>query len=209
MYKLALEAKSLDEDSIATAVSKDEINYLFSKSNIELLTENNIRFIASFAASTKDKGFALFNKQANSVDSVMKSKSYSRDIVDKILINEDIDPLRQNGNADWKQINKALTEKYDATIADRAITKAKIYSCYGKDWQEFTAALVHYTDEYEDKANLKLLDKNARYVLQHSQSKREMQSALTWNELTLAEQPGNKDFIATNAALKTKLATIN
>ena len=40
------------------------------------------------------------------------------------------------------QANKAITEKYDATTADRTISKAKIYFYYAKDKAVFCKEIV-------------------------------------------------------------------
>jgi len=93
--------------------------------------------------------------------------------------------------------------------ADQAVTKARIYAGFGKDWPVFTAALVHYTDAYEKKDDLALLNKNARYILQYSKERSELSQALNWSKLTTDKAPADTAYRRTYRELKTKLAEIN
>jgi hypothetical protein len=99
-----------------------------------------------------------------------------KNALDKKVIAEVIKSAQEqasqnNQQPDWDSLRKVITGKYNATEADRAITKAKIYASYGRDWPTFTAAIVHYTDAYEDKDDLVLMNKNANFILQQSNSK--------------------------------------
>lgn len=117
-----------------------------------------------------------------------------------------IDPAKSGGEApDWAALTTTITEKYDAVFADRTITKAKIYFYYGKDWPQFTTGIVHYTELYEDPNDLKLLNKNAKMILQYSTDKKELQSALNWSRSTVDKEPANADYQATYTALQAKV----
>ena len=109
---------------------------------------------------------------------------------------------------DWSVLNAQLTSKYDAAFADRLVNKAQIFYDYGKDWPAFTAALVRYTEKYEDHNNLPLLNKNGAMVAQFSTDKKELETALGWSKHTLEKEPGNADFQKTYEALKAKIRAL-
>jgi hypothetical protein len=71
---------------------------------------------------------------------------------------------------DWQVLGQDISTKYGDNYVDRNVTKAKIYYYYGKDWRLFSQSLVHYTEAYEDKEDFKLMNKNAKMVLQYSQN---------------------------------------
>jgi len=145
---------------------------------------------------------------AGLADAQVSNKTYPKDSLIKVQI---IDPFEQaaadNQEAPgWSELTKQLTAKYDAAFADRIVNKAQIYYDYGKDWPAFTAALVRYTEKYEDHNNLPLLNKNAAMVAQFSTDKKELETALGWSRHTLEKAPGNADYQKTSDALKAKIA---
>lgn len=128
---------------------------------------------------------------------------------DSIIIADIINPAEQDAQGeapDWAALTKTITEKYDAIYADRTVTKAIIYFTYAKDWPAFTAAIVKYTEKYEPKDNLKLLDKNARMILKNSEDKKELIAALGWSKLTVDKEPTNTAYQQTYNDLKAKIA---
>jgi len=121
-----------------------------------------------------------------------------------------IDPAEQaiNGDApDWAALTQTITKKYDATTADRTITKAKIYFYFNKDWSVFCQGIINYTNKYELANDYKLLDFNANYILKYSDDKKELETALAWSKHTLDKDPQNDAYKKTFAALNDKLAT--
>ena len=113
----------------------------------------------------------------------------------------------ENGETpDWGELNRQLNSKYDAAFADRIVNKAQVFYDYGKDWPAFTAALVRYTEKYEDHSNLALLNKNAALVVQFSTDKKELETALGWSKHALEKDSGNADYQKTCDALKAKIA---
>lgn len=113
----------------------------------------------------------------------------------------------QGQTPDWNALTVDITKKYDATYADRTVTKAIIYFSYYKDWPAFTAAIVKYTEKYESHDNLKLLNTNANYILKYSDEKKELEAALAWSKHTVEKDPENAAYKTTYAGLQEKLAT--
>jgi thioredoxin-related protein len=209
LMTLALGARTIGDNTVATKAANDYINWLGAQGPDSLYTPNNISFIALFTQSPTDKGFDLFTRHADRVDAAMHKKNFSRNTVDKIIIARDIDPCLNKDQPDsWDAITTLITKKYNATIADRTVTKDKIYHSYGSDWPLFIQSLVHYTDTYEDTTDLKLMDKNANYVLQNSTDKGALTRALVWSNNAVQNEPSNTDYQQTNTSLKTKLASL-
>lgn len=208
LQALALEAQALGEDQTAHEVAADYVAILLKLKGTALYTTENIGFIGAFTQSSKDKGFALLVRNTAKIDALMKNPSYVRDIIDRVVLREDIDPLLQQQPTDWVKISDVVTRKYDALTADRTVSKAKIFSSYGRDWTAFTAAIAYYTEKYEDKHNLRILDKNAHFILQYSQNKQELQSALSWSRIVLEKEPGNAGYQQTSTALQAKLNSL-
>jgi hypothetical protein len=119
-----------------------------------------------------------------------------------------IDPARkaaQPGEPDWDAIQQAIAAKYDATTADRTITKAKIYYYYAKDKAIFCTNIVHYTNNFELANDYPLLNLNAGMILQSDNNPAELKEALRWAKATADSDPGNEKYKATYEALKAKV----
>jgi hypothetical protein len=127
---------------------------------------------------------------------------------DSLIKADIIDPAvgdTPGGAPDWQALTSEITKKYDTVYADRTVTKAKIYFSYGKDWPAFTTAVVRYTDKYEPKDNLRLLNKNANFILQYSTDKKELEAAQGWSRHTVENDPANADYKKTYDALTAKI----
>lgn len=134
-------------------------------------------------------------------------KTYPKDSVIKAEI---IDPFQkasaEKGNEpNWQELQLQIALKYDSVFADRLTNKAQIYYYYGKEWPAFTAALVRYTEKYENHEDIVLLDYNAKMILQFSADIKELETALAWSKRTTDKDPGNKNYKQTYEELKSKI----
>ena len=148
---------------------------------------------------------ALFSLTLTYAQTKLTRENIQKDSLIKVQI---IDPAVQEAQGeapDWNALTSEITKKYDATYADRTITKGIIYFTYGKDWPAFTAAIVKYTVKYEDIDDLKRMNKNANYILQYSADKKELMTALGWSKHTVDNEPSNEDYKKTYADLTAKL----
>jgi hypothetical protein len=174
-------------------------------------------YLAKYKANISEQEQKMFQqaidehrdgKTETKAASVATSATVSSDANDKLIKETIIDKAvnAAGGNVpDWAAITKAVTEKYDATTADRTVTRAKLFFYYSKDWRAFATAIVHYTDNFEDKTNLKTMNTNANFVLEHSTDKKELGQALSWARLLIEKEPDNADYQKTYAALNGKL----
>lgn len=127
---------------------------------------------------------------------------------DSVIIADIIGPAVQEAQGeapDWNALTTEIEKKYDVTFADRTITKSIIYFSWNKNWPVFTAAIVKYTEKYEDFDNLKLLNKNANFILTYSNDQKELQRAQGWSKHTVEKDPSNADYKKTYDELTKKL----
>jgi len=130
---------------------------------------------------------------------------------DKVIMHEILSPAlktahEQNQTPDWNILHTTIATRFDNTYADRNITKAKIYYFYGHDWPQFSTALVQYTQQYEWRDSLPLMDKNAKMILDHSQNPADWKAAQSWAKYASDKNPSNDTYRATYDALTAKIS---
>jgi hypothetical protein len=132
-------------------------------------------------------------------------------IQDSVLMKDVFEPLvvdavNNDETPDWEVLKTKVSAGHDAAFTERFICKAKIFYFYGRDWSEFNAALIHYTETYEDKNDARLMNKNARMILDHSADRKQLEVALSWSKQAVVKEPANADYKKTQDALAEKLA---
>lgn len=130
------------------------------------------------------------------------------DSVDRVIIKQIIEPAEQSAGGQepsWAALRLQIRVSYSEVQTDRAITKAQIYFNWSRDWAKFSTAIVHYTEAYEDKEDGKLMNKNAKFILEHSEDPKEWKTALGWVQHAADKEPDNADFKATRDALAAKV----
>ncbi|HWB94249.1 MAG TPA: hypothetical protein VG605_20485 [Puia sp.] len=130
---------------------------------------------------------------------------------DKAIMHEILNPALQNARSqnqepDWKALAATISGQFNSSYADRNITKAKIYYFYGRDWSQFSTALVQYTQNYEYRDSLSLMNKNAKMILDHSQNPADWKAAQSWAKYASDKNPSNDAYRATYDALTDKIA---
>jgi len=135
-------------------------------------------------------------------ETLKKDSIVMKDIFEPLVT----DAVNNEETPDWAGLKSTLTTKYDAAFAERFTCKAKIHYYYYRDWPEFNAALVYYTNTYEDHNNARLLNKNAKMILKFSTDVKQLQEALNWSKQAVAKEPSNADYKQTYVALSSKIA---
>jgi hypothetical protein len=135
------------------------------------------------------------------------SEMLTRQHNDSIILADMIMPLMNDGAAvpDWDGLGAAVKAKYGDSYADRSVTKAQIYYYYNRDWPLFCNALVHYTETYENKDDLRRMNKNAKMVLEYSESTEECKTAAAWVKHAMDKEPDDHGYKDTYDALTTKI----
>jgi hypothetical protein len=129
---------------------------------------------------------------------------------DKVINTEILKPALANARAqnqepDWNVLRTTITTRFDAGYADRNITKAHIFFFYGRDWAQFSTALVQYTQQYEWRDSLSLLNKNAQMILEHSPAPADWKAAQGWAKYATDKNPSNDAYRQTYDALTAKV----
>jgi hypothetical protein len=113
---------------------------------------------------------------------------------------------QQNQPPDWKVLRTTIVTQYGDTYAYRTITKARLIYYYGKDWPQFSGAMVEYTEKYEYRDSLSLMNMNAKMVLDHSDNSADLKAALSWAKYASDKNPSNDEYKATYDALSAKIS---
>jgi len=129
----------------------------------------------------------------------------TKDSLVKVQIIDPAEQLAAGKAPDWSALTQTIVQKYDSVTADRTITKAKIYYYYGKDWPQFTAGIVHYTNNYELATDYNVLNANANWILKFSKDPKELQEAQRWAEAAVKGNPAEAAYKSTLAAVQEKL----
>lgn len=103
-------------------------------------------------------------------------------------------------------LRTTITAQYGEACAERTITKARLIYYYGKDWPQFSSALVQYTNNYEYRDSLSLMNRNAKMVLDHSDNPAEWKAAQVWAKYASDKNPSDDEYPSTYDALTAKLS---
>lgn len=158
-------AESVNDKAIANEVSQHYINdYLLKQKDSKLFDSTNLQYIAGHVQSSNDKAFKLFFKDGRKIDDVIKAKDFSRNLIDRIVVREEIDSrlyadrqaLKENKiNPDWEEIHQQIKKKFDGECADRVTLYAKIgWSEYKHDWPAYCKNLILRVEKYGPYNNL-------------------------------------------------------
>lgn len=199
MAYLATTARDLKEKEVASSVAKVYIDRCLMSLPIDsLYKEKNIDFIAEFVHAD-DRAFQLFYSHPIQVDSVMNREHYARDVVDRVITAEAVDPrLWKNAdyvtviaeNPDWTAIENSVRKKYGTDNAHRAVLNAKI-RWYGsrKQWTDYSRSVVEMVENYGPYVpyDVKLskdlkFNWNAWDMFQHSSDRVVLEKALDWSD---------------------------
>ena len=148
--------------------------------------------------------FFAFSVATAQIDHRLDNKTLQNDsIILQTIVLPSIQGATQELN--WKVLRTMIVTRYDDSYGDRNVTKAKIYYFYNNDWAQFSTAIVQYTQNYEYKDSLSLMNKNAKMILQHSDNPADLKAALSWAKYASDKNPSNEEYKATYDALSAKL----
>jgi hypothetical protein len=168
---------------------------------IHYYMKNSILSMIAVLASILTANAQTNNKTLTEHDPAIQAK-------DAQVKSQIIDPAQQVAGEeapDWAALTKTITAKFDATTADRTITKAKIYFYYNKDWPQFCAGIVNYTNHYELADDYHVLNLNAGMILKNSDDPKQFKEALRWAKAAADSDPANAPYKETYESLKAKV----
>lgn len=228
--KCNLDFASIFNDDAGVRKLADE--YIRKLSEKEKFNRDNIQFISNFTRTSKDPGFELFYRHADKINAIVKSKKVSGvyqapDYAERLVLNiigfEEINPYYdsavQNGSDDsinWKEIEKNIREKYNATYAERAVLTAKVslYRDFAnknkKYWLPYIGSNIELIKKYEMDTTSTYVDATmlnglAWDVFVHSNDKKQLLFAINLMQGVIRRNPNHDGELDTYANLLYKI----
>lgn len=136
---LMREAKEKGNVKQADSIAQDYINnYLFKLKEDELMTKDNLSFISKNLNTTDSRGFKLFFKQRNKINSILGQDNAEYAIRNTIA--KQYIPKETGGNSpaiDWESIERIVTAKFGPLGQEMVYGKKMGYYASVKDWKDF------------------------------------------------------------------------
>lgn len=161
-----------------------------------LIANTTILLAQSPPPAQKVKDSATIEAMVAANDSIITSR-----IVDSCIIIANWKKIPP----DWTAIKVLVRDKYDSIYADRTVTRAEIYYYQRTDWPRWATAYTHFVDFYGSPNRPGTLDREARFVLKHSQNREELKTALRWINHAIELAPNQPDFRETRDKLLKKI----
>ena len=163
MASLALEVKEMGSGKLADSIATNyKTNYLYTLPDSELLTTENLHFIASFSSliSSKERIFNYFYMNPAQADK-MTEVGYSKRLVKFIISKEEIDDkIFLEGKSitmepDWEKLQKSIKLKYGNEYANLLVSPSSRIAVYRKinNWKQYTALINSSIKKYRPEAN--------------------------------------------------------
>ena len=190
--------------------------YIIQLKNEVLLTKENIYFLNEFTKSSKDNGFKLFYRYADSINKIIENDTYSQQLIHSIIYKEEVLPAIEkagrlpNSTPDWSDIASVIKNKYNPYYSERVITGARCsWEFQHKNWSEYTKYLVLFQEKFGSKSNNDamaslVLNNYAWDVFQHSKDRQELTKALSWSSRAVMMNP-SENWMDTYANILYKL----
>jgi thioredoxin-related protein len=169
-------------------------SYLKSQEN--LLSSKNIRFIAQSVSSSKDIGYNILIDYPKEVNEVI-GKQWRNDVINSVLFDEYILPVLRSGgkkitnhdgmmsyegeinkNIDWNALEDSLQNKFKDR-ADRLLVDAKtIYYSWTEDWGGLNKTLLEYTSH--DNNDIDVINNWLHYFAFFCNQNKYLSDVLVW-----------------------------
>lgn len=182
----------------------------------DLLTEENLKLIATSTKKPTGPGFTVLKKHADKADLILGT-GVSRSIVKAVILNEivltylRVDAVRKdfgggmyaytgeiNKHVDWKDIQKKLDLEYPELTDEILMGPIPMYYKWAKNWPEFAIAV----SSFRDKMDKRQLNAYANDVFLFYDDPQGLEAAIGWSKHLLAsEQKKNISYLSTYADL--------
>jgi hypothetical protein len=215
MPRLARMERIAGRESIAKEIARDySENYLEKKADFEILTKENIRFMAEFPDSSEGRIFKLFYRFPELIDSIMKKRAYAATYIDFIIYNKYVYSklLRPGTNEisevapDWNSLHDNIENRYSMEIADRNILNAKIkWYSVKKDWENIARFNIEKIRMYGiDTGGIGLATLNNMFydvIFEHCNDRPLLEEAIKWMAIVVEASHYSPTKIDTYACL--------
>jgi len=214
MSILARSALMLQKDTVtAVEVAKEYLSRLKPK---EYLEKSNLEFMQIFTKTSKDVGFNIYYRYADTIGKIMEARFYAKSVVRSIIFTEMALPLvqqaRKTGNEpNWLQISSRIKNKYNGFYADYVIAALKVdWYKMKKNWKEYSKAVINWVESYDLTSNEKShwsaleLNNSAWEIFKYSDDKNDLRKAIKWSGQVVLNDP-NPNWMDTYANLLYKI----
>ena len=210
----------------ADSIAQDYIqNYLLKLPNELLYRKDNIRLIAQYMKTSKDKAFDIFYQHSNEADGVA-GKDFSDLVVLRIIRKENVYPnlwlddkhsQRLTDKPDWTAIRDSIKNKYnkyDSIFLDRVLIDPKVaWYKQTKEWNGLIDAEMELIETFaiDSAGNITpswiVTVNNILYdhVFLHSTDRKILTKAMSWEKMIVSRESSDPDYLDTYAALLYKI----
>ncbi|MCS3801032.1 thioredoxin family protein [Niastella sp. OAS944] len=222
MPSLANDLAIASEADLSCKVAEDYIHRLEMVSEDELLSKENIKFIDtySFLITSHDRIFSYYQNNSSRIDTILKKKGYSKELIHSIVKREEIEPFvklaKSNGDSviKWEKIEATIEKKYSEELCFEVLSDAKLSWYLENDqWKNLISEAIARIDKRGvQNENGYWLNNVAWIIFERSYNKNELEKAVDWmnyimsNSTKLGE---DARLIDTKANLLYKLGKIN
>jgi hypothetical protein len=149
LLSLVKEAKEKGNNKLADSLAQDYINnYLLKLKEDQLMNKDNLLFISKNMNTTDSRGFKLFFKQKNKINSVLGPDKAEYAIRKAIARQFIPDGNEQNSPAvDWEKIEHTVTAKFGAIGQEVVYGKRMGYYLTTKDWGNYGRYYMLYFEK--------------------------------------------------------------
>ncbi|MFN0257606.1 thioredoxin family protein [Pedobacter ureilyticus] len=194
--------------------TKNRASYVqaYLKTQENLLTAQNIRYILQSVASSRDVGYDILINHPKEVIAAANER-WRNYVIDEVIFNDHILPLlRKEGkkeilaggmyaykgeiinNVNWILIKELLEEKFKDR-SDVLLINAKInYYRWSNDWKNINIALLNYVNE-NNSLDLSLINTTAQYFISFCKESENLNYAIKWAEVL--KKSNQKNFTDT------------
>jgi thioredoxin-related protein len=224
MPRFAILVKEKGDMKFADTIAANYFhNYLDKLNEREFNRIIDADFMISFGflLSSKDNVFNWIYNDGKVVDNLVKSKNYSRNVIEHIITVEEINPVLWPNNKsieekpDWDKLMMSIKLKYNKVFVDLALVDARLkWYSEKSDWPEITKYTVKKIHEFGvDTIGIlgKIVTNNLVYlvIFEHSTKKQEIHTGIqVMKELVKEESGFQAGFMDTYANLLYKAGRI-
>ena len=184
----------------------DIVSKEYLKTQHDLWTEENVKFIDNFTRSSKDAGFALIHQNPAKFDEARGAGAANKKIVDIVMAEEVFSKIfRKDVVApDWNGLTKSLNDKYPLYAKEILATARVNYYQRKQDWNNFEVAVIDFMKDYGKNVNPDELNSFAWTIFENCKDMTCVKEALSWSKRSF--EGNNKPmFIDTYANILYKL----
>jgi thioredoxin-related protein len=178
----------------------------YLKSQINLLTKQNIIYIFYGTQSTTDFGFETLQKHPEAVDSVI-GKGFSRKTVNRLIFNETVFPMLRtnaviknygggmveyqgdlNKSVDWPTVSNLVKNKFPDRLEEVNRFSKTLYYQWAEDWTKYAEVVSEYLGKNPNQLNPDELSDYTEVIFQFSNDSTQLKKAESWSELALSSK---------------------